>query len=208
MNCTISSLFPTQLNIKPHFYLTASLKCRSEQMAGYLKGWLWWHIHTTQGGDGPALRPPQGPDVRLPEIVTFRRGEAAARAVIGPLTKTRRRTKTCLRLRWSVCGIIVLRQSGSIISPWVSHLHHGPPFWIQNLAWCWKWMLSRPRTEPRRPHCHGFTSTETISCCGDDRGGRASDWVNALMAQCMCGRTFTFIADAAVLRGLVTGEAE
>ena len=36
----------------------------------------------------PSLRPPQGPDVRLPTIVTFRRGEAAARDVIGPLPKT------------------------------------------------------------------------------------------------------------------------
>ena len=34
---------------------------------------------------GPSLRPPRGADVRLPEIV-------AARAVIDPLTKTRRRT--------------------------------------------------------------------------------------------------------------------
>ena len=41
---------------------------------------------------GPSLRRPQGPDVRLPKIVTFRWGDAAARAVIGPLTKNRRRT--------------------------------------------------------------------------------------------------------------------
>ena len=34
----------------------------------------------------PSLRPPQGPDVRLPKIVTFPRGDAEARAVIGPLT--------------------------------------------------------------------------------------------------------------------------
>ena len=40
---------------------------------------------------GLSLRQPQGPDVRLPKIVTFRRGEVAARAVICPLTKTRRR---------------------------------------------------------------------------------------------------------------------
>ena len=33
---------------------------------------------------GPSLRPPQGPDVRLPKIVTFRRGDAATRPVIGP----------------------------------------------------------------------------------------------------------------------------
>ena len=43
---------------------------------------------------GPSLRPTQGPDVRLPEIVTFRWGDWAARPVIGPLTKTRRRTIT------------------------------------------------------------------------------------------------------------------
>ena len=40
----------------------------------------------------PSLRPPRGPDARLPEIVTFRWGNAAARPVIGRLTKTRRRT--------------------------------------------------------------------------------------------------------------------
>ena len=37
---------------------------------------------------GPSLRPPQGPDVRLPKTVTFHQGDAAARAVIGPLAKT------------------------------------------------------------------------------------------------------------------------
>ena len=38
---------------------------------------------------GPSLRRLPEPDVRLPKIVTFRWGDAAARAVIGPLTKTR-----------------------------------------------------------------------------------------------------------------------
>ena len=42
---------------------------------------------------GPSLRPPQGPDVRLSKMSTLRRGDAAARAVIGPLTQTRRRTE-------------------------------------------------------------------------------------------------------------------
>ena len=37
------------------------------------------------------MRPPQGPDVCVPKIVACRRGNTAARAVIGPLTKTRRR---------------------------------------------------------------------------------------------------------------------
>ena len=41
---------------------------------------------------GPSLRPPQGPDVCHPKIVTSRRGDAAARAAIGPLTETRGRT--------------------------------------------------------------------------------------------------------------------
>ena len=36
-----------------------------------------------------SLRPPQGPDVCLPRVITFRRGDEVARAVIGPLTKTR-----------------------------------------------------------------------------------------------------------------------
>ena len=48
---------------------------------------------------GPPLRPPQGPDVGLTKILTFCRGDAAARAVIGPLTETRRRTKTGSGLR-------------------------------------------------------------------------------------------------------------
>ena len=37
---------------------------------------------------GPSLRPSRGPDMRLPGIVTFHLGDAAARAVIGPLIKT------------------------------------------------------------------------------------------------------------------------
>ena len=72
----------------------------------YPLGLIWSHIRTTQGGVtdpirpyGPSLRPLPGPGVRLPKIVTFHRGDAAARAVIGPLTKTRRRTRTGSRLR-------------------------------------------------------------------------------------------------------------
>ena len=63
-----------------------------------LKGSLWFHIHATQGGCGPltSLRTLLASNARAgrapPKIVTFRRGDAAARAVIGPLTKTRRRT--------------------------------------------------------------------------------------------------------------------
>ena len=48
---------------------------------------------------GPSLRPPRGPDVCLTKILTFCWGDAAARAVIGPLTNSRRRTKTGPRLR-------------------------------------------------------------------------------------------------------------
>ena len=58
---------------------------------------------------GPSLRPPQGPDVRLPKIVTLRRGDTAARAVIGPLTKT--------RLRRRVCVLIALRRRGTVTEP-------------------------------------------------------------------------------------------
>ena len=35
---------------------------------------------------GPSLRPAKRPDMHLQKIVTLRRGEGAARAVIGPLT--------------------------------------------------------------------------------------------------------------------------
>ena len=60
---------------------------------------------------GPSLRPPKGPDARLPKIVNFRQGDAAARAVIGPLTKARRRTikvHDCVEASaWSMrCGIV------------------------------------------------------------------------------------------------------
>ena len=58
---------------------------------------------------GPSLGPPQRPDLRLPEIVTLRRGDAAAKAVIGLLTITRRRTNTGSRLCRSACVVIVLR---------------------------------------------------------------------------------------------------
>ena len=54
----------------------------------------------------PSLRPPQEPDVRPPKMVS---GDAAASAVIGPLTKTRPRTKTGSQLRRSVCVVLPLR---------------------------------------------------------------------------------------------------
>ena len=57
-----------------------------------------------RAGYGPTFKQPKGvtdplrprgpsmhPHVRLLKIVTFLQGDAAARAVIGPLTKTRRR---------------------------------------------------------------------------------------------------------------------
>ena len=56
-------------------------------------GLIWSQVHATQGVTDP-FRPcvpscvPQGPDVALPEIVTFCGGDTAAMAVIGPLTKT------------------------------------------------------------------------------------------------------------------------
>ena len=65
---------------------------------------------------GPSLRPRPGPDVRLPKIVTFRGGDAATRAVIGPLTKTRRRTikvHDCVE----ASAWVALGECGTIISP-------------------------------------------------------------------------------------------
>ena len=62
---------------------------------------------------GPSLRPPQGRDAHLPNMLTFRRDDAAARAVIGPLTQTRRRTikvHDCVEAS-------ALRECGTIISP-------------------------------------------------------------------------------------------
>ena len=37
--------------------------------------WLWPLLHPV----GPSLHPPQGPEVRLPKIVSFRRGDGRAR---------------------------------------------------------------------------------------------------------------------------------
>ena len=91
--------------------------------AGFLswssKGSLWSHVHATQGGYWPCrlLGPPQGPDVRLPKILTFRRGDAAARAVIGPLTKTRRKTINDHDYVEASAGSLALRERGTIKSP-------------------------------------------------------------------------------------------
>ena len=66
---------------------------------------------------GPSLRPPQGPDGHFRKSVTLRQGDAAARAVIGPLTKTRRGTETGSRLRRSDCVVVASRRRGTVISP-------------------------------------------------------------------------------------------
>ena len=60
-----------------------------------LKGWLWSPVSgllimvtfTQRKGVTDPLRP-QGPDVRLPKIVTLHQGDKAARAVMALLTKT------------------------------------------------------------------------------------------------------------------------
>ena len=54
---------------------------------------------------GPSLRPPQGPEVHILKMLTLRRGNAAARAVIGPLSQTRGRTV-----------ILALRRRGAMFS--------------------------------------------------------------------------------------------
>ena len=59
----------------------------------------------------------QGPDVRLPIIVTFRRDDAAARAVIGPLATDPTQNHKGSRLCRSACVVIALRECGTIISP-------------------------------------------------------------------------------------------
>ena len=63
---------------------------------------------------GCYLRPPQGHDVRLPKILDLGWGDTVERAVIGSLTKTRRRTKTGSRLRQSDWVVIVLQQGGTV----------------------------------------------------------------------------------------------
>ena len=75
--------------------------------------------YATQGGYGP-LRPCIHRKGRTcaSKTVTFRRGDAGARAVIGPLTKTRRRTingHDCVE--GSVCVVDPLWERGSIRSP-------------------------------------------------------------------------------------------
>ena len=61
-----------------------------------------------------------GPDIPLPKSVTLRRGDAAAIAAIGPLTKTRCRTKTGSQLHRSDCMVLALSRRGTIVSPLVS----------------------------------------------------------------------------------------
>ena len=80
---------------------------------------------------GSSVHTPQGPDVRLPKMLTFRQGDTAARAVIGPLPKTRRRPKTGSRLRRSVCVVTAWLRRGTITEPLVPprcrHIHTPPP---------------------------------------------------------------------------------
>ena len=67
----------------------------------------------TRSRNARGLRTPYGPDVRLPKIVTFRRGDAAARAVIGPLTKTQCRTikvhDYVEASAWSLCFVRTIK---------------------------------------------------------------------------------------------------
>ena len=79
-----------------------------------------------------SLRPPQGPDVRFPKMLTLRRDDAAARAVIGPLTKTRGRTKTGSRLCRTDWVIIMLRRRGNITEP-LEFLCHWKVFHFKHL---------------------------------------------------------------------------
>ena len=79
---------------------------------------FWGGPNPIRGGQTPKTQcnSNPGPDVRLQNVFNFRRADAAARDVIGPLTETRRRTINACRLRRSVCVVIALRERGTIIS--------------------------------------------------------------------------------------------
>ena len=77
--------------IEPQFNHTCPIEMASNSSYTYLRQSYGWTLTQRKGVYGPittlpTLRPPQGPDVHLPKIVTLRRGNAAARAMIGPLT--------------------------------------------------------------------------------------------------------------------------
>ena len=60
------------------------------------RGLTWRNHHVPASTAGAWRTPPKD----------CNRGDAAARAVIGPLTKTQRRTTTGSHLRWSVCVVV------------------------------------------------------------------------------------------------------
>ena len=99
------------------------ISCDKQHWLRSLKAKLWFHVDATQGGYGPltSLRTLYASTamaaVHLPKIVTLRRGDAAARVVIGPLPNSRRKTKTGSRLRQSVCVVIALRRRGTVTEP-------------------------------------------------------------------------------------------
>ena len=110
----------------------------------WIDGWLRFHADAMQRGlqthsvhCRALLRPPQGPDVRLPKMLTLRWGDAAARAVIGLLTKTRRRTNTGSLMRWGVYVVLGLRWRGTIISPLVTTKLHIALCWAQVHSNAW-----------------------------------------------------------------------
>ena len=103
---------------------------REESLLCWTKGLVtvWFHVDATQREFclllwgfclllcpcGPSMLPPQGPDVRL---ISAKYCNLIARTVIGPLTKTQRRTKTGSPLRRSICAITALRHCGTITKP-------------------------------------------------------------------------------------------
>ena len=116
---------------------------KASQMVGVkfrsLKGWLLSHVHATQGGYGPLT------SLRTLLASTARAWGAPPKncnlpsAAIGPLTKTWRRTIKGSRLCRSICVLIGLRESGTIISPLLSILK---TVQIVNVAsQMWQWSL-------------------------------------------------------------------
>ena len=114
----------------PKHCATQSERVTNFRRRGLVKGWIGFHFDSTQVGSRTryVLADPQ--DTASKKIVPLRQGNTAARAVIGPLTKTRRGTETGSRLRRSVCSVLAMRRRGTIIIPWFrtqGGVHKVPP---------------------------------------------------------------------------------
>ena len=88
------------------------------------KDWLWSHVHATQEGYGPPHVPADPPCVHRKGLTHASQkykpsveATQAARAAIGPLTKTRRRTINVHDYVEASAGVLALCERGTMKSP-------------------------------------------------------------------------------------------